>query len=280
MLARAARVARDDLAGHVRGIVRGEERDDVRDVGAFRLVPERTVEAAACGLFRIEREPAFGVDVARRAAVDSDAERREVERERAHHGVDRALGGAVGGAAADRAHGGVGREEDDDAARFLLHEEAVARRLRHAEAADDIRLENVPESFGIHLQRPAVAEPLVRGVVDEDVQPPRVAFDRVEQRRDLRGIGDVARLRNHAVQPARLDLGGSLGGGGFAQPAHVDLRPVAGEPLDEIEPRVSVAARHQDDLAVKPAHNLPCRDCQTCRNEWNTAYYSRRHGWL
>ena len=91
MLAAAAGIARDDLARDVARLLRCEKRHDVRDVRTLRLMPKRTVQSPPRGGLWIQHIPPFRVDVAGGAGIHADAERCEIESQRAHHRIDRPL---------------------------------------------------------------------------------------------------------------------------------------------------------------------------------------------
>ena len=151
-----------------------------------------------------EPVPAIGPDVSRRHHVHADSERSQVHAKRLHHRVHAALGRDVREPFAAHALRRVRSHEHDRAAlvrvrvALLLHEETVARRLHHAETAEDVDVQHGKELLVRHLQRTAMADAHVRGIGDDHVEPSRLAFDHVHHGRHLAEISHVADNRREA----------------------------------------------------------------------------------
>ena len=101
----------------------------------------------------------------------------------------------------------VGREEDDRAAARsangvrLLHEETVRRRLRDLKTAADVRSHHPEDEVRVHFEDISVSKPLIRRVIDENVESPRLLLNEIHKRLNLRLVADIARLCNDFSVP-------------------------------------------------------------------------------
>ena len=192
------------------------------------------------------------LDIARQQRVHADAVRRVFDREAARQRRHRALGRRI-----DRHLPGVlGRHDRGEidhrgVARGLQQVESLARA---AHRAVEIGL---PHSVPRLVGEMAEVRPLADArIVDQHVQPAMRFADRLHQRLDLRGVGDIDLVRGRGA--VRLD-------DGFRHlfrrlpvaVGHHHERALAREGLGNGAADPGATARHQGDLVLKPPHLTP-----------------------
>jgi hypothetical protein len=195
---------RDDLAGHVAGVVAGQEDHHVGHLPglggpAERLPAGQLGEQVLAGHLGQER-----VDgQAGRDRVDPDAVRGDVQRgapgEGHHAGLGRRVVRLAGLGAPAQDRGVV-----DDRSAVPLGDEPAQRRPGAAERPVQRDVEHPRPLLVGHVEhRGGAAEP---GVVDHHVDPAEVPGRAVDQRGHLRLVGDVAASRPDpvAVRPGEL----------------------------------------------------------------------------
>ena len=191
---------RDDFAGHVAGVVAGQEDDDVGHLPGLRGAAERfgggelgqQVLAGHLGQERVDGQ-------AGRDRVDPDAVGGDVQRGAPGEGHHAGLGRGVvrlarlGAPAQDR---GV----VDDRSPVALGDQLAQRRPGAAERPGQRDVEHPGPLLVGHVEhRRGAAEP---GVIDHHVDPAEVPGRALDQRGDLGLVGHVAGLRpDHVAVP-------------------------------------------------------------------------------
>src|SRR6266567_5820766 len=244
-------VGHELAAGAVRRLVRGQERDQSRDLDRLAEPAERQrleIPFAALGVHRLrvlEHHP--GEDPARVHRVDPDAEPAEFLRRRVGHAADRELVRRVG-----RAAGRAGQSLD----RGDVHDRPAAGRLHrldhglHAQpAADRVDVKYPAELGQRHLADRA--ERQHPGIVDADVEPAEGLDGQADR-------GGPVLLAGHIVVYVPAGAGAELAGDGLPPLvehfAEDDLRALGGEVPHVRLAHAPGAARDQRDLAVESAH--------------------------
>jgi hypothetical protein len=204
---------RDDLAGHVAGVVAGQEDHHVGYLPGLRGPAERLpagqlgqeLLAGHLGQERVDGQ-------AGRDRVDPDAVGGDVQRGVPGEGHHAGLGRRVvrlAGLGAPAEHRGV----VDHRSPAALGHQLAQRGPGAAEGAVEGDVEDLQPLLVGHLQdRAGAAEP---GVVDHHVDPAVVLHGPVDQRLDLRFVGHVAGHGGDGGVAVRL---GQLGAGGGQPP--------------------------------------------------------------
>ena len=208
-----------------------------------------------------------------RNGIDCDAVLAELARERAREADDAALAGDVVGEAREIGEEGIGRHVDDPSPASPPH--AGGERLDGEELRIEIDRHQPPPVRERHLVEHL--DGIDAGIVDEDVAAAELCLHGLRERRDLRGLADVAAHRH----------GGTSGG--LHQPdgritvlriGHDHLGAVVRQP-----PRIGLAdarGRSGDDgdladmAACHPAP--PCHSARRARPPEQIV--PRKTGWL
>src|SRR5713101_214466 len=203
----AAAVHVDGLAGDVARVGPAQHAHDRGDLLGLAAAADRRHAAPVARSKRRARQTAHGLDGPGHHAVDRDAARREVERERTRHAGDAGLGGYDVGAAGCAL---VRGEASDIHDRPAAHPDEMGQAgLGAQERAVEHRRDDVTPFLELDVLERRLAPH--GGIVDQDVEPSELLDRRVHHLRDRVGVGHVGEVESGRAADRLDHRHGALG---------------------------------------------------------------------